>query len=68
MEATDAAKAGQDGEALKRFSSGAGRDDIKQKETPNVFASRRKGTKDSPRLVRISSLFCSLSSVQNLSL
>ena len=55
MEATDAGKAGQGGEALKRCSDGAARDDIKQKET--------KGTKGSPRLARISSLFSSLSSV-----
>jgi hypothetical protein len=57
MEATDAAKAGQGGEALKRCSDGAARDDIKQKET-----------KGSPRLVRISSLFSLLSFVQNLGL
>jgi hypothetical protein len=46
--------------AVKRRSHGAARDDIEQKET--------KGTKGSPRLVRISSLFSLLSSVQNLSL
>lgn len=35
MNVTDAAKAGQGGEALKRCSPGAARDGIKQKKTPN---------------------------------
>jgi hypothetical protein len=45
---------------VKRCSDAAAQDDIKQKET--------KGTKGSPRLVRITSLFSLLFSAPNLGL